>query len=197
LSHHLDPFIPSPDIRERHTTVVRAPASLVFDTARAFDMQSVPLIRAIIGLRQLLLDSTRIERRPQPFLQEALGMGWVLLASDPGRAIVMGAACQPWLADVQFQPIPSTDFAAYREPNRVKIAWTLEAESLGAASARLATETREVATDGEAGRRFRRYWRWARVGIVAIRWVMLSEIRRQAERAWRAQSRPPGASAGR
>ena len=55
-------------------------------------------------------------------------------------------------------------------------------------SSTLATETRAVATDAEARARFRRYWRWARFGIVAIRWFMLPAIRREAERAWRIQS---------
>jgi hypothetical protein len=188
LSHPLDPFIPYPDIRERHATVVHAPAPIVFGAAQAFDLQSVPLIRATIRLRQVFLGSTKTERRPQPFLREALAMGWGVLADDPGRALVMGAACQPWLADVRFRSIAATDFAAYREPNHVKIAWTLEVDSLGSTSARLATETRAVATDGEARRRFRRYWRWARFGIVAIRWAMLPAIRRQAEKAWQGQS---------
>jgi hypothetical protein len=151
-------------------------------------MQSVPLIRATIRLRQVFLGSTRIERRLRPFLREAVAMGWGVLASEPGRAVVMGAACQLWVADVQFTSIATTDFAAHREPNRVKIAWTVEVESLEAASARLATETRAVATDDEARRRFRRYWRWARLGIVAIRWAMLRAIRRQAERVWRASA---------
>ena len=200
VNHPLDPFVPDPDIRERHTTVVGAPASIVFDTVQAFDMQSVPLIRATIRLRQVFLGSTQTKRRPQPFLQEALAMGWGVLASDAGRTLVMGAACQPWLADVRFSSVAAADFASYREPNRVKIAWTFEVESLGPARARLATETRAVATDGEARRRFRRYWRWARFGIVAIRWTMLPAIRRQAETAWQAQSWPQrgqGADSGR
>ena len=112
-------------------------------------------------------------------------MGWGLLAREPGRLFVAGARCQPWLADVKFTPIPPAEFAAFREPNQVKIAWTLEVESRGADSTRLSTETRAVATDAEAGRRFRRYWRWARFGIVAIRWLMLPAIRRQAESAGR------------
>ena len=38
-----------------------------------------------------------------------------------------------------------------------------------------------VATDPDARQRFLRYWRWARFGIVLIRWLMLPAIRRQAE----------------
>ena len=70
---------------------------------------------------------------------------------------------------------------AWRDPDRVKIAWTLEVEPLGPDSARLSTETRAVATDADARRKFLRYWRWARFGIVAIRLLMLPAIRRQAE----------------
>jgi len=178
----LDDFIPRPDVRERHSTVVRAPASVVFATALDFDFQSVPLIRAIIRLRERLLGTTRTERRPQPFIQEAQAMGWGILREEPGRLVVAGAHCQPWQADVTFVPVPTEQFRDFQQPDRVKIAWTLEVEPLGPGSARLVTETRAQATDAGARRRFRRYWRWARFGIVAIRWFMLPAIRRRAER---------------
>jgi hypothetical protein len=185
LASPLDPFIPAFDIRERHSIVVRAPAETVFAAAAAFDFQSLGFIRAIIRARQFLLHSTRVERQPQPFLQEALKMGWGVLAQEPGACFVAGARCQPWLGDVVFTPVSPAEFAGYAEPNQVKIAWTLEVESLGPASSRLSTETRAVATDETARRRFRRYWRWARFGIVTIRLLMLPAIRRQAEREWR------------
>ena len=115
-------------------------------------------------------------------------MGWGLLATEPARLFVAGAHCQPWLANVNFTPIPASEFSGYHERNQVKIAWTLEVESLGPTSTLLVTETRAAATDDEARHHFRRYWRWARYGIVAIRWLMLPAIRRQAERAWKRQA---------
>jgi hypothetical protein len=187
-THPLDAVIPEPDVRERHSTVIEAPAAIVWATAETFDFQSVALIHGIVRLRQLLLRSSHVDRKPQPFLQEAQAMGWGVLARTPGSLLVAGAHCQPWLADVTFTPIPAAEFLAYREPDRVKIAWTLEVESLGPTSTRFATETRAVATDAEARRRFRRYWRWARFGIVAIRWFMLPAVRRRAEATWRGQS---------
>jgi hypothetical protein len=177
----LDAFIPEPDVRERHSIVVRAPAGTVYAVAAAFDFQSMPLVRGIIRLRERLLGARPVERTPQPFVEEAQAMGWGVLAQEPGRLFVGGAHCQPWLANVTFTPIPPTEFKSWQEPNRVKIAWTLEVEPLGQASARLSTETRAVATDPEARRRFGHYWRWARFGIVAIRWLMLPAIKRQAE----------------
>lgn len=183
----LDAFIPRPDICERHSIVVHAPADVLFKEARAFDLQSVALIRGIIRLRQKLLGSKPVQRDPQPFLDEALAMGWGHLQSEPGRLFVAGAICQPWLADVVFRPIASPAFATYSEPDHVKIAWTLEAEPLTEQTARLSTETRAVATDAAAQARFRHYWRWARFGILPIRWFMLPAIRRRAEAVWRAR----------
>ena len=71
----------------------------------------------------------------------------------------------------------------------LEAAWTLEAEPVGHAMSRFASETRAVATDEAARARFLRYWRWARFGIVAIRWLMLPAVRREAERRFRERTR--------
>ena len=113
MSGLIDGFIPSPDIAERHTTLVAAPADLVFQVASEIEL---------------------------PFA----------------------------------------------EPGLVKIAWTLEADPIDDTHTRLASETRAVATDDQARRRFKRYWRLAGFGIVLIRWLALPAVRREAERRrWR------------
>jgi hypothetical protein len=43
------------------------------------------------------------------------------------------------------------------------------------------TETRVVATDPGARRKFRRYWSFASPGIVLIRWLMLGPVKAEAE----------------
>ena len=182
----IDRFIPRPDVRERHETVVHAPAALVLEVARELDMQSIPLVHAIFWLRAKLMGS-KVERsgRRKGFVAETRELGWGLLAEEPGRLFMAGAACQPWHADVVFRPIPPERFAAFAEPDQVKIVWTLEAEPLGPESTRFASETRVVATDERALLKFRRYWRWAGFGILTIRWLLLPAIRREAERQWR------------
>lgn len=188
----LDPFIPRPDARERQETTIRAPAGLVLETARDFDLQSVPLVRAIFRLRALAMGAREpAGRQPRGLVAELLGLGWERLAEAPGRYFAAGAACQPWRADVVFEPIPAQRFAAHAEPDRVKIAWTLEAEALGPALTRFATETRVVATDDRARKKFRGYWRWIRMGVVAIRWLLLRAVRRRAEHRWRATGGAP------
>lgn len=185
----LDSFIPRPDIRERHETVVRAPAELVLAAAREFDMGSIPLVRAIFWLRSRILRTRGPARLTRLDTDALRGMGWAVLTEIPGRLFVAGASCRPWQADVVFTPVGPDVFAAYAEPDRVKIAWTLEAEPLGPDVTRFATETRAVSTDPGARARFRRYWWFAGIGIRAIRWLLVPAVRRQAERRWRASLR--------
>lgn len=183
----LDRFIPAPDIRERFETTIRAPAAVVMQVAADFDMQSVRTVRAIFRLREALLGARRQPpRRPQGIVEETKNLGWGVLQDKPGRAVIMGARCQPWLADVRFSALGAQEFAAYSEADQVKIAWTLEAEQIAGDVTRFAQETRAVATDAGARRKFLHYWRWARFGIIAIRLLMLPAVRRTAERRWAA-----------
>lgn len=181
----IDRFIPAPDVRERFETTVRAPAAVVMQVAASYDMQSHPVVQAIFRLRELLLGAERrAPRRPQGIVEETQSLGWGVLDEQPGGSVVCGARCQPWRADVRFSAIEPQQFASYAAPDQVKIAWTLEAEPIAQDVTRFAQETRAVATDAEARRKFRRYWRWARFGIIAIRLLMLPAIRRAAERQW-------------
>jgi hypothetical protein len=187
----LERFMPHPDVRERFEVVVRAPAELVMAVASGFDMQSLPIVKAIFRLRESLLRAgSPAPRSPQGILAETRALGWGLLEEQPGRLVICGARCQPWLPNVRFSAIAPADFAAYAEPGQVKIAWTLEATELGPALTRFAQETRAVATDEPARILFRRYWRWARFGIISIRLLMLPAVRREAERRWSAQGSP-------
>lgn len=181
----LDDFIARPFVRDRHEIEVAAPADLVFETACDFDMLSIPLVRAIFALRAFLLRATPPPRIWKGFVAETRSLGWGTLEEVPGRLHMAGAVCQPWVGNVVFTPVPADRFAAYAEPDMVKIAWTLEAEPLGPERTRLATETRALPTDQESLRNFRRYWRLAGAGIVLIRLLMLPAVRRKAERRWR------------
>jgi hypothetical protein len=188
MSGILDAFIPVPDARDRRATLVKAPAELVHEVARNLDMQSIPAVHALFWLRAKLMGA----KAPPPargigLVDATRGFGWGVLVDEPPHAYVSGAACQPWQPDVVFSPIPADRFAAYGEPDRVKIAWSLETEPVDSTATRFATETRVVATDDDARAKFRRYWRRVMMGIVVIRWLLLRAVRREAERQWRAR----------
>ena len=76
----------------------------------------------------------------------------------------MGAVTQPWLADVVFSALPPDQFPAFREPDSVKIAWTIRADSLSGGASMFRTETRVSTTDPVARAKFRRYWSLASPG---------------------------------
>jgi hypothetical protein len=151
------------------------------ETARDFDIQSLAVVRAIFWLRAKFLGARMEARRAQGLIADMLALGWERLAEEPGRYFIAGAVCQPWKPDVVFTPIPPGGFASFSEPDRVRIAWTVEAEPLGPALTRLATETRVVATDDAARAKFRWYWRKFAIGIVLIRVLLLRAVRREAE----------------
>jgi len=181
----LDDFIPVWDVRERHAVMVRAPARLVFQVATEFDLQSLVLVRTIFSLRDRLLGTTAAEPKRQGFLDEMRELGWGCLIERPGTLYVAGAVCQPWMADVVFAPVAPHRFKDFDEPDLVKIAWTLESYDRGGNRSELVSETRVTATDDESRRRFLRYWRWARFGIISIRWLLLPGIRKKAETMYR------------
>ena len=186
MNSSLDAFMPAFDARERFAVRVRAPAPFVYDIARQFDMQSLRSTRAIFWLRGKLMRSASVVRKPQGFIDETRALGWGTLLERPGQLFVAGARCQPWLAAVVFTPIAPEGFQRFAEPGQVKIAWTLETHARDGADTELASETRVCATDDYARRRFLCYWRWARVGIFSLRWLLLPAIRTRAEAAyWR------------
>jgi len=182
----LDAFIPVPDIRERHTLPVHAPADVAADVARHFDMASLPLVRSAFWLRGKLMGARGPDAQRPMDVASLLRMGWGLLAEAPGRFFAAGAKCQTWRGNVVFTPVEASQFASYSEPGFVKIAWTFETEPLGPTLTSLASETRAVGTDAAARIEFLRYWRWARFGIVGIRRLLLPAIRRSAQQRWSA-----------
>jgi hypothetical protein len=182
----LDRFLPHAHVRERHEILVHAPADVVLDTARKFDLESIPAVRAVFATRAWILGSRRPRLAPAGLVEMTRRLGWGVLEESESRYFCAGAVCRPWLADVLFRPLPPADFEAYAEPGTVKIAWTLEAEPEKAGWTRFATETRAVATDERSRRKFRRYWRFAGPGILLIRRLLLPALRREAERRFEA-----------
>jgi hypothetical protein len=100
----------------------------------------------------------------------------------PGREVVLGAVTKPWEPNPTFRAIPPAEFASFREPGFVKIAWTLRADSRHDGGCDFWTETRAVATDDTARRRFRWYWARFSPGVALIRYLSLAPLKAEAER---------------
>jgi hypothetical protein len=193
----LDPFLPRPEIAERHRIRVAAPAELTWAAARELDLARSRLVRALFRGRELMMHGTPARQQPAgPFLQQVRDLGWIVLAEEPGRGMVLGAVTRPWESDVRFEGIPPERFSGFSDPRYVKIAWTLQVDPLGAEESEFLTETRAAATDGDARARFRRYWAVVSPGVVLIRRAMIRQVKAEAERRF-AAVRPPRVSSGR
>jgi hypothetical protein len=179
----LDRFIPAYEIVERHRIRVAAPADVTLAAARETDLQGSGVVRTIIKARELILGASHEDRpRPRGLLAEVQSLGWGVLAEVPGRQLVVGAVTKPWEANVTFRALPPDQFAAFVEPGYVKIVWTLRADPISATESLFRTETRAIATDPGARKRFRRYWSLFSPGIIVIRWAVLGPLKREAER---------------
>jgi hypothetical protein len=185
----LDGFMPTYEVVERHHIRVEAPADITFAAACDVDFQQSALIRAIFKGRELMLGSAPDEmKRPRGLLELTRSLGWGVLAEIPGREVVVGAVTQPWKANVVFCAVPPDRFAAFNEPDYVKIAWTLRADPLDGRRSMARSETRVMTTDLEARRKFRRYWSLVSPGVVMIRRVAMTLVRADAERRVRAKT---------
>ena len=180
----LDQFMPAYDVAERHNVRVAAPAAVTLAAAREMDLQASPVVRLIIRARAAILGATpeHRPRRPAGLLAETQSLGWGVLADDPQHEVVVGAVTRPWEATVTFRALPANQFAGFNEPGYVKIVWTLRADAISPTESLFRTETRAVATDATARRRFRRYWAFLSPGIILIRRSTLAPLKREAER---------------
>jgi hypothetical protein len=182
----LDGLIPRYDVVERHNISVDAPPEVTLAAAAEQDLSASPVVRALFKTRSLVLGATGTERElPKGLVAQVKALGWGVLA-ETDREIVMGAVTEPWKADVEFRALPADAFAAFDEPGFVKIAWTLRADPASNGGSTFRTETRAVATDVDARRRFRRYWSLASPGVSLIRWLSLMPVKCEAERRARA-----------
>ena len=179
----LDLFMPQYDVAERHHVSVAAPAGVTYRALMDLSLEQSAVVRAIFSAREILLRG----RAPHEVTGRTLvavtrELGWKVLAETPGHEIVMGAMTRPWEANVVFRGIPPGQFAAFDEPDYVKIVWTLRADAIDERSSIARSETRAVATDAPARRKFRWYWARFSAGIALIREVSMRLVRKEAER---------------
>jgi hypothetical protein len=181
----LDGLMPEYEVVERHHTPVNAPADAAFAAAVKMDLQDSLFVRAIFKARELALGS---QQTPQPspggLVETTKSLGWRVMVEIPGREIVMGAVTQPWKPNPVFRAIPPEQFAAFAEPDYVKILWTMRADPVGAARSIVRTETRVATTDVHARSAFRAYWACVSPGVALIRHISMRLIRKNAEAAY-------------
>lgn len=182
----LDEFVPVYQFSEIHSIHIAAPRDRVYDAIKSVTADEVPFYRALTWVRRFGRSGKEGLLNPAPhvpLLQTALRSGFILLAEEPVREIVLGGAVAvPPGFRPNGNPTPA-DFKAAHEPGFALTALNFRVEEAGPADCTVTTETRVFATDDATLRRFSRYWRLIYPGSALIRRGWLRAVKRRAEKS--------------
>jgi len=171
----LDDVLPDWDFREVHQRRVVASAADLFAAVEAVTPAELPLFRLLMRLRSFGR-RTLGRALDEPLFAQLQAQGFVLLGRDAPRELVLGLIGTPWRIRGGLRPVPAPEaFTAFTDPGTVKVATNILVED-----GRVATETRVLASDADARRRFRTYWLVVRPWSGAVRREWLRAIERRA-----------------
>jgi hypothetical protein len=171
----LDDVLPESDFREVHRRRVVASTADLFAAVEAVTPAELPLFRLLIRLRSVGL-RTLGRSLGEPLFAQLQAQGFVLLGRDAPRELVLGLVGTLWRIRGGLRSVGDlAAFRAFGEPATVKVATNIAVED-----GLVATETRVLASDAEARRRFRAYWLVVRPWSGAVRREWLRAIERRA-----------------
>jgi hypothetical protein len=180
----IDRFLPDYDVVEYHEIVVDAPSDLAYRAVKDVDLARSPVVLALLaarGLPHLFTGAVKPKRRLQ--LDDILESGFVVLAEEPHRELVLGIVGKFWQLSSGVHRIEPADFIGFDTPGFAKAVWNFLVYEREDGGSTVVTETRVASTDDEARRRFGWYWRLIGPFSALIRRVVLGQIKREAETA--------------
>jgi hypothetical protein len=177
--------MPRYDVASAHQIAVRARPEQAYDAFLRLTPAEMPLARLLLAARSLpaLVTGRRglPSRRHEPLLRQMQRSGFVVLAEDSGREIVIGAVGRFWqLSPGLRRDIDPASFASFSGPGLARAAMNVLIEPAEKGSI-VRTETRVALPDEASLRTFRRYWRLVGPGSALVRRDILRATRRRAE----------------
>ncbi len=179
----LDHLISTPRLLEVDHVDLAASPERVWQVVRHGDLARSPLIRALFELRALP-ERLRGGHRPTTLriddLRSSLEQpGFQVLLEQAPLEFAVGAIGKVWHGDIPFVHVPdAAAYAAFAQPDFVKVAWQIRLMPLGERGTRLELEVRVDATDDDAWRKFERYFLLIGPGSRFIRRTLLSGLAR-------------------
>jgi len=174
----LDDLLPRWDFRERHARVVAAPADAVYAAVRNVTVAEMPLARGLMAARGIV--GHGLPRSDRPLLELMRSLGFAMLVDAPPSELAIGGIGPMWRPGARLRAIADADdFRRAEHPGTVKVALGVELRA-DAGGTRLETETRILAADADAWRKFGVYWLLIRAPSGAVRHSMLGAIARRA-----------------
>lgn len=180
----LDQLIPTPRLLDIDRIDVAAPPERVWQEVRHGNLARSPLIHALFELRTMPDRLTGHHEPVRLFIDELRSApeqpGFQVLSESPPSAFTVGAIGKVWEAQIPFVHVASPEaFAAFNEPDFVKVAWGIRVLPLGEDNSRVELEVRVDATDDGAWRKFERYFRLIGPASHFIRRALLSDLARE------------------
>ena len=183
----IDRFLSAYGWNEVHSIEIAAGPATVLSAVRSVTAREMPLVGLLMGLRAL--PARLLGHRPSvggggPVMEEILRSRFVLLAEDETE-VVVGTVGRFWQPRATHAELRDGDgFLAFDAPGWAKAVMNFSVADAGGGRTRLVTETRIVATDAHARRRFAAYWLIVRPGSGLIRVLWLRAVKKRAE-SWR------------
>jgi len=180
-STRLDEFAPAWQFHEVHTLRVNAPPARVFDAIKRVRADEILLFRTLTWIRRggrPVPASIVNPGSQEPIITVATKGGFVILAEDAPRELVLGA-----IVAAPSGPRARLTAAAFREPFPPGYAlatmnFLVTPDGTGAST--VSTETRVFANSPEVRKRFAAYWRSIYPGSALIRRMWLRAIDKRA-----------------
>jgi hypothetical protein len=178
----LDVHLSEWTVRERHSIRIAASPGHTLAAARAVTRREVRMLRFLMALRSLPVAFRRGAQRglDKPLLRGFERMGFAELG-ESSNEFVYGGVGRFWQPSGGLRQVSAEEFAGFHEPGYAKAGFNFQVEPDGNGGCVLSTETRVLATDDHARRRFRLYWTFVRPGSGLIRHAWLHAIRSRAE----------------
>ena len=180
----IDEFAPVFHFREHHTITIAAPPDRVFAAIKAVSADEIALFNLFTRIRRFGRPGPEsILNAPgrQPILDVAVRSGFLLLAEQPPREIVVGVVVVAPPGTRRPGAFAGDDYKRLTQAGFAKATMNFLVEDLRNGSCRVDTETRIFATDHVALARFTRYWRVIFPGSSILRSTWLRAVKARAE----------------
>jgi len=181
-------FAPDPQERTTQHVPVDADPGTSYAAIRSANLVNVPVTRILSEVAWVPVELAARLRRGRnaalghtAHLEDMLAddSPWTLLDEEPGVELVLGIL---WKPPSGAERRDAGEFAAFSEPGIVKVAWSHSVIPYGTGSL-LVAETRTVATDATARRRFGAVWPVVGPFAAVARRGVLQAMREHAETA--------------
>ncbi len=184
-ANRIDEFMPRWQVDERHTIHVAASPDRVFAAIHAVTADEILLFRTLTSIRRFgrpVPESILNAPSTQPLLDVVTRTGFLLLADDAPRELVLGAALAAPAEARKGGHVTPDAFKRQLMPGVVLTTMNFLVDPDGRGGSNVSTETRVYANDARSLRKFATYWRVIHPGSDIIRRMWLRAIRKRAER---------------